>query len=326
MISKMSDIFVMGQSIYDFIYEIKDHKEMEILISRFNIKEGYSQLTDKDTIEYLLKNFTPIVKEPAGTANNTAAGLAMLGAKVTVTQVVGDDTLGSMYISKMDKYGVKSLTVKSSLDTTGVVVVIISHKLDENGNKIIIRTMIVYPGISAHGGLYDVVNKEVINNHKVVFTEGYMWKFAPNKIKQIIKDAKENGSCVAFTFGDKYIVNLYKEEFVYLIKNIDLVFADSEQILELYDETDLEIVMAKLQKNPGITIITMAEKGAYIVGNGEVLYIPVYKVEKIVDSTGAGDQFAAGFLYGYIKGLSLMECGNLGALQAAKIIQKIGAR
>ena len=323
---KSHDVFAVGQAVFDFIYEIKDRDKMNQLISNFNIKEGYAQVANKKTINYLLKNFTPVAKDAGGSVNNTAAGLVALKAKATITQVLGNDEVGSMYIDKMNEYGVTSLTVRSSLDQTGVVALIISREFKASGEEIVHRTMIVYPGIAERKELYDTVTQSVIKDYKIILAEGYLWRSASNKIKKIFEYAKQNGSLTAFTFGDNHIVNAYKNDLKKWIKTVDILFSDSEQILELYDENNLDSAMKKLQQNNNITVVTMSEKGAYVVSSKEIIYIPVNKVKKVVDATGAGDQFAAGFLYGYINGKNLLECGKLGALQASKVIQKVGGK
>jgi len=322
---KSKDVFVMGQSIFDFAYRVHDRKEMDALIAEFDIKEGYSQLVSRKIINHILHTLTPLNQDVGGSASNTAVGLSKLGAIVTLMSVVGDDELGSLSIKKIINYGIYSLITRSSVDKTGIAAVIISEKNDSDGNTSINRTMLIYPGVSAHQEYYNVDNEAIID-HKVIFSEGYLWGSASTKIKELFSIAKKNNSLTAFTFGDKYVVSAHRKEFLEFIKNIDIVFTDDDQLFELYQEKDLESITPKLQANNNITVITMADKGAYVVTPNERKHIPISEAKDIIDVTGAGDQFAAGFLYGYINDKSIEECGKLASLKAAEIIQKIGPK
>jgi sugar/nucleoside kinase (ribokinase family) len=322
--TKTKDVFVLGQSIMDFTYKVRTRAEVTELIDKLHLKEGNSQLVEEKTISYLLDNMQYITKSAGGSASNTAAGLSQMGSVVSFKSVVGDDALGHFYREEMIRYNVDSILNTSDLEKTGVVSVIITSQND-SANSLINRTMAVYPGISTFPEYYSTTPEE-IKDYKLVLTEGYLWEKSSNEIKSLFHNAKANQSLTAFTFGDIYIIKKYRDELLPFIKGVDIILADEQQILSLYQSDDLDNVIKELQKNNNITVITMGPQGAYIITSDNKHYIPAPKVEKIIDVTGAGDQFAAGFLYGYINNKSMEESGKLGAIKAAEIIQKIGGK
>jgi sugar/nucleoside kinase (ribokinase family) len=190
------------------------------------------------------------------------------------------------------------------------------------------RTMSTYLGISQKLNSDDV-NEDVISQSKITYLEGYLWDLddAQVAIKKATKVAKENNKIVAFSVSDVFCIERFKESFLSLInEEADIIFANEEEIKSLLGTSDLDESINIIKDRNKIFAITLGENGAMIINNEEVIKIEPQKIDNLVDTTGAGDLFAAGFLLKYIQGQPLEECGKEGVRFASKVIQIYGAR
>jgi sugar/nucleoside kinase (ribokinase family) len=174
------------------------------------------------------------------------------------------------------------------------------------------------------------VEHEVVAQSKVTYFEGYLWD--PPRAKEAIRDcariAHENGREMSMTLSDSFCVGRYRDEFLDLMRSgtVDIVFANKQEALALYETEDFEEALVKIAQDCKIAAVTMSEEGAVILKGSERFYVSAIEIRELVDTTGAGDLFAAGFLYGYTQGRTLEDCGKLGCLAAGIVIQQIGPR
>ena len=190
------------------------------------------------------------------------------------------------------------------------------------------RTMSTYLGISQKLNSHDI-NEDVVAQSKITYLEGYLWDLddAQEAIKKAIKISKEASRLVAFSVSDVFCIERFRESFLNLVNNeADIIFANEEEIKSLYQKDSLDDCLEIISQHDKIFAITLGEKGAMIVNKDQLIQINSQKIDKLIDTTGAGDLFAAGFLLGYIKGEDLDKCGNKGVKFASKIIQIYGAR
>jgi sugar/nucleoside kinase (ribokinase family) len=191
------------------------------------------------------------------------------------------------------------------------------------------RSMNTYLGACVELGPEDV-EPDVVAAAKVTYFEGYLWD--PPRAKEAIREcariAHESGREVSMTLSDSFCVDRYRVEFLDLMRSgtVDIVFANRQEALALYQTDDFELALGKIARDCKIAAVTMSEHGAVILKDNERYYVDAIKINEVVDTTGAGDLFASGFLYGYTNGRSLEDCGKLGCLAAGIVIQQIGPR
>ncbi len=191
------------------------------------------------------------------------------------------------------------------------------------------RSMNTYLGACVELGPEDV-EADVVADAKVTYFEGYLWD--PPRAKEAIRDcariAHENGREMSMTLSDSFCVDRYRGEFLDLMRSgtVDIVFANRQEALSLYQTEDFEEALNRIAADCKIAAVTMSENGAVILEGRERYYVDAIRIREVVDTTGAGDLFASGFLYGYTQGRSLEDCGKLGCLAAGIVIQQIGPR
>jgi len=190
------------------------------------------------------------------------------------------------------------------------------------------RTMNTYLGACTRLGPADI-DTQLVASAKVTYVEGYLWD-PPEAKKAVLKAfdaARAAGREVSITLSDSFCVGRYRDEFRDLVKNkVDIVFANESEITSLYEVKTFEEAMAAVRKEARIAVLTRSEKGSVVVKGGETHAVPAAPVARVVDTTGAGDLFAAGFLFGYTQGKPLPECARLGGIAAAEVIAHVGAR
>ncbi|WP_349363375.1 MAG: adenosine kinase [Roseitalea porphyridii] len=312
------DVLCIGNAIVDIIARAEDD-----FLRENNIIRGAMNLIDAERAELLYDRMGPAVETSGGSAGNTAAGVASLGGTAAFFGKVSDDALGDIYRHDIRAQGV-------AFDT---------HAL--NGHPPTARSMIfvtpdgersmnTYLGACVELGPEDV-EEDKAAGAKVTYFEGYLWDppRAKTAIRETARIAHENGREVAMTLSDPFCVDRYREEFLDLMRSgtVDIVFANEEEAKSLYQTGDLETAREALAADCKIAIVTRSEKGSMII-NGDGTHVPIDAdpVDNLVDTTGAGDLYAAGFLYGYTNGMDMQACGRLGSLAASIIIQQIGPR
>lgn len=313
--NKDIDVLGIGNAIIDIISRCDD----SFLTAR-NIEKGAMILVDETQAEALYADMGPAVEVSGGSAGNTIACIAALGGKAAYVGSVADDQLGAVYAHDIRSLGVEFTT---AYDTSGIATARSFILVSPDGQ----RTMNTFLGACQNLGPKDI-DEAQIRRARVVYMEGYLWDPVEAK-KAFIKAmdiASAAGGKVALTLSDSFCVGRYREEFLDLVHNrVDILFANEAEIMSLYQVDTFEEAILQVKTHAEIAVLTRSEKGAVIISADQCLTIPAHPTE-VVDTTGAGDLYAGGFLYGYSKGYDLETCGRIAAICAAEIISHIGAR
>lgn len=311
------DVLTVGNAIVDIISRCED----SFLVDN-DITKGAMNLIDAERAEKLYGLMGPAVEASGGSAGNTAAGIAGLGGKAAYFGKVADDQLGKIFIHDIRAQGVHYETrPKDRNPPTARSMIFVTSDGE--------RSMNTHLGACVEFGPEDV-EAEVVASSKVTYFEGYLWD--PPRAKQAILDcariAHENGREMSMTLSDSFCVDRYRAEFLDLMRSgtVDIVFSNMQEALALYETEDFEVALERMARDCKLAAVTMSEKGAVILKGGERIRVDAMRIEELVDTTGAGDLFAAGFLYGYTRDRSLYDCGRLGCFAAGVVIQQIGPR
>lgn len=311
------DVLTIGNAIVDIISRCED----QFLIDNA-ITKGAMNLIDAERAEKLYALMGPAVEASGGSAGNTAAGIANLGGKAAYFGKVAADQLGDIFIHDIRAQGVHYETKpKGKQPPTARSMIFVT----EDGE----RSMNTYLGACVELGPEDV-EPEVVAQSKVTYFEGYLWDppLAKKAILDCARIAHDNGRETSMTLSDSFCVDRYRDEFLDLMRSgtVDIVFANKQEALALYRTDDFEEALSLIAKDCKLAAVTMSEEGAIILRGDERVRVQATRVDNLVDTTGAGDLFAAGFLFGYTQGRSLFDCGQLGCLSAGIVIQQIGPR
>lgn len=310
------DVVAIGNAIVDVLT-----KSDEQFLQTHQINKGTMTLIDADQAEALYEQLGPATEMSGGSAANTIAAIASFGGRAGYIGKVAKDQLGSVFRHDMRAMGVTFDT--HALDAgapTARCLIMITPDAQ--------RTMCTFLGACVWISPADI-NEEMIRNSKVTYLEGYL--FDRERAKQAFKRAGEiahaAGRKTALTLSDPFCVERHRDEFLDLIdNNINIVFANEAEVTALYHTRDLDKAVYNIRQHCEIAAITLGSKGSLIVTPDNIIEVPAAKVDKVVDTTGAGDLYAAGFLYGYTHGMPLERCGQLGTIAAAEIIAQVGAR
>jgi sugar/nucleoside kinase (ribokinase family) len=313
-------ITVIGNAIVDIIQKVDDD-----FLTQHNMIKGSMALIDKARSDELncLGN-SEIEMTSGGSGANTAVGIAYLNGSVDFIGNVADDKEGNFFINSMKEKGVNYVTSKfcRNPELEDSTAKCFSYVTDDAE-----RTMCTYLGVSSNLFSTDI-DLESIKSSGILYVEGYLYdtKVSRDTVLEACKTGKDNNTKIAFTLSDSFCVDRHRGDFLDLIKNnVDILFANESEILSLFETDDLSVAIQESKKICKIIAITLGANGSLIATQDEEIKIDCETIEKLVDTTGAGDNYAAGFLYGYSQSLPLKECGKLGSELSAKIIQKIGA-
>ena len=302
------------------IVDILMHVDEKFLNS-VGVPLGAMTLIDEKQAEKLYSLMNSPEKISGGSVANTIAGFANLGGESAYIGKVHDDVFGNIFNNDMRALGVdvRLKPTKSGPSTAR------SHILiSEDGQ----RTMQTYLGACLDLCLSDI-SPGIIKKPKVILLEGYVWdiKDGPLLAKKVAEIGKKNNTTIAMSLSDSFCVNRHRNKFEIFVRNeTNIVFADEDEINALFGTQSTEDIIKKLSKLNTLFVITRAEKGSIIIQNDLVIIQNAMKVKEIIDTTGAGDAYAAGFLFGWVKNLDLSECAKYGTYCATKIIQRLGAR
>ena len=305
-------ILGIGNAIVDVICKVNDDFLLKNKLTKSTMK-----LVNENEFKKLLSSLKIEETISGGSVANSVVGLSHLGNNVGFIGKVNDDELGNKYEDGLKKEKVKYFySKKKEKVSTGTCLILITPDSE--------RTMCTFLGIAGKINESDI-NIEAIKKSEITFFEGYLWDEGhPKKAFEI---AIKNSKKTAMSLSDKFCVDRHKLNFLNLVKNsLDITFANEQEILSLIDGKNFDDVIS-FGKNLGkLIVITRGEKGSLAIKNGEVAEFGIKKNLNIVDLTGAGDLFAAGFLHGYINNKTLKECLEKGTDMSSKIIQIIGAR
>ena len=305
-------ILGIGNAIVDVICKVNDDFILENKLTKSTMK-----LVDENEFKKLLSNLKIEETISGGSVANSVVGLSQLGNDVGFIGKVNDDELGNKYEDGLKKEKVKYFySKKKEKIPTGTCLILITPDSE--------RTMVTFLGIAGKINENDI-DIEAIKESGITFFEGYLWD--EGHPKKAFEKAIKNSKKTAMSLSDKFCVDRHKVNFLDLVKNsLDITFANEQEILSLIDTKNFEDVIAFGKNLRKLIVITRGKKGSVAINNEEVAEFGIQKNLKIVDLTGAGDLFAAGFLHGYINNKSLKQCLEKGTEMSSKIIQVIGAR
>src|ERR1700726_2011729 len=311
------DVLGLGNAIFDVLVQTDE----SFLVEHGMIKGGMALINEARAAS-IYEDMGPAVEMSGGSAANTIVGVASLGARAAYVGKVRDDQIGRLYMHDIRAAGVTFETKPAKGGpATGCSYILVTPDGE--------RTMNTYLG-AAQELMPDDIDAAQIAAARIVYLEGYLWD--PKSAKEAFVKAAEiahgAGRQVALTLSDSFCVDRYRDEFLDLMRKgtVDLVFANEAELRQLYQTSDFDTALKQLRSDTKLGIVTRSEKGCVVASNDGVSAVPAFPIDKMVDTTGAGDLFAAGFLFGLVRGAGYENAGRLGALAAAEVIQHIGAR
>ncbi|WP_137388350.1 adenosine kinase [Rhodoligotrophos defluvii] len=317
MTSMKLDVLGIGNAIVDVLSRTDDE-----FLATHQLSKGAMRLIDEPTAHTLYADMGPGTEVSGGSAANTIAGVASFGGRAAFIGKVRNDQLGEVFGHDIRAHGVEYAT---SMATSGAATARCLILVTPDGE----RTMNTFLGASI--GLAPVdVEPQLVERAAVTYLEGYLWD--PENAKQAFVKAaglaRAAGNKVALSLSDAFCVERHRESFRELVHSqVDILFANEVEIMSLYQTPSFEEALAAARHDCPLVVLTRSEKGCVIAeGAAEAVAVPAHPVERVVDTTGAGDLFAAGFLYGFTRGMAHAASATLGTLAAAEVISHIGAR
>jgi len=311
------DVLSIGNAIVDIIARCDD----AFLVDNSIIK-GAMNLIDAERAELLYSRMGPAIEASGGSAGNTAAGVASFGSRSAYFGKVSADQLGKIFSHDIRALGVHFDT--KPLDGTPPTARSMIFVTPDGE-----RSMNTYLGACVELGPEDI-EADVVANAKVTYFEGYLWDppRAKDAIRLCAEIAHKHGRETSITLSDPFCVDRFREEFLDLMRSgtVDIVFANADEAKSLYETDNFEHAVSQIRKDCKLAVITRSEHGSVILRGDERHDIDAIDIDEVVDTTGAGDLYAAGFLHGYANGKPLDVCGKLGSLAAGLVIQQVGPR
>src|SRR5712671_5302539 len=317
MTSAKYDVLGIGNAIFDVLVQTD-----ESFLSRHGMTKGGMALIDEARALSIYQDMGPAIEMSGGSAANTIVGVANLGARAAYIGKVRDDQIGRLYTHDIRAAGVAFETKPASGGpATGCSYILVTPDGERTMNTWLGAAQELMPG--------DIDAAQVAAS-SIVYLEGYLWdpKSAKEAFVKAATTAHGAGRQVALTLSDSFCVDRYRDEFLDLMRKgtVDLVFANEAELKSLYQAADFDAALKQLRADTKLGVVTRSEKGCVVASKDGVVAVPAMPIQKLVDTTGAGDLFAAGFLFGLVRGAGHENAGRLGALAAAEVIQHIGAR
>ncbi len=310
------DVIGVGNAILDVLSPTED-----AFLTEHGLDKGMMTLIDTDRARTLYDAMGPAVEVSGGSAANTIAGVASLGGAAAYIGKVRNDQLGGVFVHDIRAAGVDFRTPPATQGApTARCLIFVTPDAQ--------RTMQTYLGVSVELGSDDI-DETAVADARITYLEGYL--FDPPEAKKAFVKAAEIAHRmkrkVALTLSDPFCVDRHRAEFLHLISgHVDVLFANEAEITALYEVDDFDAALQQVRGHCEIAALTRGEKGSVIVAGDEVHVVDSHPVERVVDTTGAGDLYAAGVLYGLTQQRSLADCGRIGGLVAAEVISHYGAR
>jgi sugar/nucleoside kinase (ribokinase family) len=311
------DVLGIGNAIFDVLV-----KTDEAFLAAHGMNKGGMALIDEPRAVSIYRDMGPATEMSGGSAANTIVGIASFGARAAYVGKVKEDQIGRLYTHDIRAAGVAFDTRPASDGpATGCSYILVT----DDGE----RTMNTYLGAAQELIPADIDAAQIAAS-KIVYLEGYLWdpQSAKEAFVKAATIAHDSGREVALTLSDAFCVDRYRGEFLDLMRNgtVDLIFANEAELHSLYQTSDFDTALKQLRDDAKLGVVTRSEKGCVVASRDGVIAVPAFPVDRIVDTTGAGDLFAAGFLFGLVRAAGFENAGRLGALAAAEVIQHIGAR
>ena len=317
MTSTRYDVLGIGNAIVDVIARAEDD-----FLVRQKMQKGTMALIDEARAEAIYDAMGPAIETSGGSAANTIVGLASLGARTAFIGKVKDDTLGRTFMHDIRAAGVAFDTPPASVGPSTARCYVLVTADGE-------RTMNTYLGAAQDLHPNDV-DEDAVGAASITYLEGYLWdpKNAKDAFLKAAEAAHKAGRLVALTLSDAFCVDRWRDEFLQLVRSrtVDLLFANEAELRSLYETADFDTAVSALRNDAPFAAVTRSEKGCIVVTPEKIEAVPAFPISRLVDTTGAGDLFAAGFLFGIARGADHQTAGRLGSLAAAEVIQHLGAR
>ncbi|MBO6282219.1 MAG: adenosine kinase [Alphaproteobacteria bacterium] len=316
MVDTVYDIVGIGNAIVDVLAKVGD-----TFLTERNLPKGSMTLLEAKEAGKIYAEVISEREVSGGSAANTVAGLASLGADCAFIGKVHDDELGQLFQRDIGAAGIDFFTeALTEGPATGRSVVLVTPDAQ--------RSMFTYLGASRKLSLADI-DEKIISESRITFIEGYLWD-EPSEHEAILKAcelAHKHGREVAFSVSDTYCVKQHRDNMLKLIKeHVNILFANEEELKTLFQTDDFYAALDEIKPLVNIAAVTRDSRGSVIVHGREKIFVEAEKIEDVVDSTGAGDLYASGFLYGLVKGRSLGTCAIIGNIAASEVISHYGAR
>lgn len=314
--SQAQDVVGLGNAIVDVIAHAED-----AFLAAEGMAKGAMTLIEAERAETLYARMGPGVESSGGSAANTMAGIASLGGRAAFIGKVKDDQLGAIFAHDIRAAGVAFRTrpARGGAPTARCLIFVTPDAQ---------RTMNTYLGASVELGPEDV-DEALIAAAQVTYLEGYLWDRprAKDAFRKAARIAHEAGRKVALTLSDPFCVERHRAEFQELVRGpVDILFANEAEIRALWQVRDFDAALSATRGLVQIAALTRSEKGSVVLSNGKTESVPAEPVQRVMDTTGAGDLFAAGFLHGLTQGRPPAEAARIGAIAAAEVIAHVGAR
>ncbi len=311
------DVIAIGNAVVDVISSCEEE-----LIEELQLNRGGMTLIDEERADELYDAMGPAREVSGGSAANTLAGLATLGLQCAFVGQVADDQLGEVFRHDMRATGIDFDTpARAGEPATGRVLIFVTPDGE--------RTMNTFLG----AGQYlpaAALDEDLISSGAILYLEGYLWDPEEPRaaMRRAIEVAREAGRKVAFTASESFVIERHGDDFRSMIESglIDILFVNESELATLTGLEDFEAGIAEVSSKVPVLVATRSEKGAVAIAQGERAQVAAEPVDKVIDTTGAGDQFAAGFLSGYARGSDLKTCLRRGAIAAAEVISHYGPR
>lgn len=310
------DVLGIGNAIVDIIGRCD-----EAFLAAHGAQKGHMQLVEADTVKRLYDAMGPAMEISGGSAANTIVGVSSFGGRAAFIGRVADDEFGRIFAHDIKAAGVAFLTPPATGSTPTARSLILVTPDGE-------RTMNTFLGVSPELG-HGEIDPKLIAASQIIYLEGYLFDRpeAKSAFRQAAALAAGAGRKVALTLSDGFCVDRHRAEFLDLIKSrVDILFANESEITSLYETNSFDEAASRVTADAELAVLTRSAKGATIIAQGHRLQVPAYPVAHVIDTTGAGDLYAAGFLFGLASGADLEVAGRLGSLAAAEVISHMGAR
>ena len=310
------DVVGIGNALVDVIAHAGDG-----FLAAHGLVKGSMELIDTERAVELYAALGAAVEMSGGSAANTMCGVASLGGRAAYLGKVGTDDLGAVFGHDLAAVGVAFRPGAPSDEVpTGRCIIVVTPDAQ--------RTMSTYLGVSSLLGPSDL-DEDVIGAGAVLYMEGYLFDRPDAKaaFRRAATVAHQHGRKVSLTLSDSFCVDRHRDDFAELVReSVDLLFGNEDELCSLYRSADLDSAITEVRRHCELVAVTTGAAGSRIVTPDGVVDVPVEPVERVLDTTGAGDLYAAGFLYGYTHGRPLAECGRIGSLAAGEVISHVGPR
>lgn len=314
--SPLFDVVGVGNALVDVISHADDG-----FIATYELVKGSMTLVDTDRALFLYRALGSAVEMSGGSAANTMTGVASFGGTAAYIGKVSSDDLGNVFGHDLRAVGVQFRPGQPDLETpTGRCIIVVTPDAE--------RTMNTYLGVSSLLNPSDI-DEATVAAGKVLYMEGYLYDRpeAKEAFRRAAAVSHANGRMVSLTLSDSFCVDRHRSDFRSLVADdVDILFGNEDELMSLYELESFDEAIAAVQRDCQLAVITVGERGCYVITRDSVITVAAEPVAQVLDTTGAGDLFAAGFLYGYTRDLPLAHCAKLGSIAAAEVISHVGPR